>query len=317
MDFPGIFFSWTTHPLHAGIWKMHVSVGARLAGAQKFYRISEWIHFLGFVFLGILFGAGSSNPDLYHTLEVLIASSLLLAFAYSFNLLCDSELESSVRLSRKAKLSHHPRELLLSFLPAVLALSLVAWSAETVLLAIIFLLVWTLYSCPGPRLKAIPVLCTVTNGLGFSILFLMGFAAVTHLSPASLMFFCILVLLEIPGQLIHEVTHSNEDTQLGDKTTAVQYGTKRSFEGAVLSLLSAIVLLAAMFSQRIVNTLTGLSAESFAGIFMFVFLSELRTLNESRESLGVARIARFRSLRAMYKYGGIVAGVLLALALLT
>jgi 4-hydroxybenzoate polyprenyltransferase len=294
---------------------MNVSVGTRLARARKFYRFSEWIHFVGFVFLGILFGARSSNPDFIHSLEVLIASSLLLAFAYSFNLLCDSELESSVKLSRKADLSRHPLQLLLSFLPGAIALTLIAWSMETFLLGIVFLLVWALYSCPGPRLKAIPVLCTIANGAGFSILFLIGFAAVTRLSPASLSLFCILVLLEMPGQLIHEVTHSNEDTQLADRTTAVQFGMKRSFEGAFLSLLSAIALLIAMFIQGIVNALTGFFAGSFAGIFMFVFLSELRTLNDSKEPPGVARLSRFRELRAKYKYGGIVAGFLLALAL--
>ena len=78
-----------------------------LASAQRFYRFSDWVHFLGFVFLGILFGTRSGNFNLVHTFEVVVASSLLLAFAYSFNVLCDSELESSVRLSRKAMISDH------------------------------------------------------------------------------------------------------------------------------------------------------------------------------------------------------------------
>ncbi len=288
-----------------------------MANAQRFYRFSDWVHFLGFVFLGILFGARSGTLDLLHTFEVVVASSLLLAFAYSFNVLCDSEVESSVRLSRKAMISHHSRGLLLSFFPAAVALTLVAWSMETILLGLLVLLVWALYSFPPPRLKAIPVLCTITNGVGFSLLFLMGFAAVARLTSAALLFFCALVLLEIPGQLIHEVTHSQGDTLLGDKTTAVQCGVKRSLEGAVLSLVGAIILLASMSSQGIINTLTALSVGSFAGVFVLVFLSERRNLNQEKGSLGVAHIARFRSLRAKYKYGGILAGVLLTLALLT
>jgi 4-hydroxybenzoate polyprenyltransferase len=214
-------------------------------------------------------------------------------------------------------ISDHPRGLLLSFFPAAVALMLVAWSMETALLGLLVLLVWALYSFPQPRLKAIPILCTITNGVGFSLFFLMGFAAVAHLSVTSLLFFCALVLLEIPGQLVHEVTHYEGDTMLGDKTTAVQCGVKRSVEGAVLSLAGAILLLAAMYSQGIINTLAALSAGSFAVIFILVFLSEYKNLNQTKESVGLTLIARFRSLRAKYKYGGILVGVLLACALLT
>jgi 4-hydroxybenzoate polyprenyltransferase len=240
--------------------------------ALRFYRVSDWVHFLGFVFLGILFGERSGNFNVPHMFEVVVASSLLLAFAYSFNVLCDSELESSVRLSRKAVISDHPRGLLLSFFPAAVALMLVAWSMETALLGLLVLLVWALYSFPQPRLKAIPILCT---------------------------------------------THYEGDTMLGDKTTAVQCGVKRSVEGAVLSLAGAILLLAAMYSQGIINTLAALSAGSFAVIFILVFLSEYKNLNQTKESVGLTLIARFRSLRAKYKYGGILVGVLLACALLT
>jgi 4-hydroxybenzoate polyprenyltransferase len=296
---------------------LRVSVGARLASAQRFYRFSDWVHFLGFVFLGILFGGRSGNFNLFHTFEVVVASSLLLAFAYSFNVLCDSELESSVRLSRKVMISDHSRGLLLSFFPAAVALTLVAWSMETVLLGFLVLLVWSFYSFPQPRLKAIPILCTITNGVGFSLFFLMGVAAVAHLSTASLLFFCALVLLEIPGQLIHEVTHYEGDTLLGDKTTAVQCGVKRSLDVAVISLAGAITLLTAMYGQGIINVLTALSVGSFAGIFILVFLSERKNLNQAKESTGLTSIARFRSLRAKYKYGGIFVGVLLAIALLT
>ena len=145
----------------------------------------------------------------------------------------------------------------------------------------------------------------------------MGFAAVARLSAPSLLFFCALVLLEIPGQLIHEVTHYEGDTLLGDKTTAVQCGVKRSLEGSVLSLAGAILLLAAMYSQGIINSLAALSAGSFAGIFILVFLSEYKNLNQTKGIRRVDIYRTFRSLRAKYKYGGILVGVLLAFALLT
>jgi len=283
--------------------------------AQRFYRFSDWVHFLGFTSLGIVFSTRSGALDLLHVFEVVVSSSLLLAFAYSFNVLCDSELESSVRLSREVRISHHSRGLLLSFFPAAVALLLVSWSKETVLLGFLVLVLWALYSSPHPRLKAIPVLCTITNGVGFSLLFLMGYTAVAPLSAPALFFFCALVLLEIPGQLIHEVTHAQGDTLLGDKTTAVQCGVKRSLEGAVLSLAGAIVLLAVMLIQGIINTGTALSAGSFAGVFALALLKERTHLIQEERPLGMTDIARFRSLRVKYKYGGIVAGVLLTLAL--
>ena len=39
-----------------------------------------------------------------------------------------------------------------------------------------------------------------------------------------------------------------------------------------------------MYSQGIINTLTALSAGSFAGIFILVFLSERKNLNQAKES---------------------------------
>ena len=295
---------------------MQQSIGASIAAAQKFYRFGDWFHFLGFTFLGILFGARSSDLDFLLVTEAMIASSLLLAFAYSFNVLYDSEVESSMLPSHNATTPGRLRGLLLSLAPAAVGLALVVRSSEAFFMGLLFVVLWGLYSGPVLRLKAVPLLCTISNGVGFSLLFLIGLAMVATFSTSSILFFSLLVLLEIPAQLIHEVAHSQGDKLLGVNTSAVQYGDKRSLEGAVLSLAGAIVLAVVMSMQGIVNVLTALSAGSFSSIFLLLFLLERQSpalaAGSSEESLA----KRFRSLRAQYRCGGILAGSIFAVGLL-
>jgi 4-hydroxybenzoate polyprenyltransferase len=287
-----------------------------LARFNRFYRFSEWAHFLGFVFLGILFGVRSGNLDLLLMLQVLIASSLFLAFAYSFNVLFDSELEALATPSHDVVVTRRPRRLLLSLSTAVAGLALLVPFLSSFLLGLVFVFIWALYSYPVSKLKAVPILCTIINGVGFSILFLIGFASVRPLSGSSALFFGLLVLLEIPAQLIHEVAHSEVDAAFAVTTTAVRYGMRRCFDGCILSLLGSIIWVVLMASQGVVDVLAALSIGFFAGAFALVFLREREIRREVTAFPEKQSVEHFSSLRTRYKYGGILAGAVLLLTLL-
>jgi 4-hydroxybenzoate polyprenyltransferase len=134
---------------------------------------------------------------------VIVASGGLLAFAYAFNEVCDAQLGRSQGIHPDSAAVN--RSVFYSIVPFAGGMILLTHFSQTVLaLGLLFSLLWTAYSYPIPRLKAIPIVSTLVNGIGFPLLFLIGFASARTPSFESLLFYCLLVLLEIPAQLIHE-----------------------------------------------------------------------------------------------------------------
>jgi 4-hydroxybenzoate polyprenyltransferase len=270
----------------------------------RFYRISEWLHFLGFALLGILLAGPLSISSPSHTVMIAVASAGLLAHAYSFNEVFDSELENSCGIKKNLP-GNKRSSVILSIIPMFGGLILLSQFSHTVLaLGLLFSLLWTMYSYPIPRLKAVPFVSTLVNGIAFPLLFLIGFASVNTPSLGSALFFLALVLLEIPAQLIHETCHSQSDRLLGFKTTVVRYGAETAFQGAIAGMLGVIVLVAIMLTQGFVNLVTALSIGCFASTFAIMFGLEYRR-QDARE---------FQKLRTNYKYGGILTGAIVALS---
>jgi 4-hydroxybenzoate polyprenyltransferase len=281
------------------------SIALKVLSILRFYRISEWLHFLGFALLGILLAGKLSTPSLPHIVIIVLGSAGLLAHAYSFNDVFDSELEASCGIKKLS--SNKRRSVILSISPLLGGLLLLSQLSLTVFaLGVLFSILWIMYSYPTPRLKAVPFVSTLVNGIAFPLLFLIGFASVNIPSVGCVLFFFTLVLLGMPAQLIHEICHSQGDRLLGFKTTVVRYGTGTALHVAIAGMLGAVVLVAIMLTQGFVNLLAALSIGCFAGIFVIVFVLKLKR-QDNKE---------FRKLRTNYKYGGILTGTFVALSML-
>jgi 4-hydroxybenzoate polyprenyltransferase len=235
---------------------------------------------------------------LTRTTMILGASAALLAYAYSFNDIYDKELEYSRRGSLFLRARIRTKRALFPVIPLLVSLVLLSmFSLHVVILGVSFAILWAMYSYPVPRLKAIPGVCTVVNGVGFPVLFLMGFAVEAPPNLESMLIFCMLVLLEIPAQLIHEVCHASKDRLFQVHTTAVRYGEKGATEAAIASLLGVLSLIVYMLSRRVLSLGVALDISLFASVFIV-----LLAVSQTRKPVGPGL------LRRLYKYAGIIVG---------
>jgi len=278
---------------------------AGIVAAVKFYRIPNWLHFLGFPLLGVLLARPEDALPLAQTMLLVIASAGLLAYAYSLNDISDRELGRQYGISPKSLSTFGSKniELSISIMPLLGSLILLAWFPFLVLaLAILFAVLWTAYSFRYPRLKAVPGVCTLINGVGFPLLFLMGFASVRLPNAASALLFVTLVLLQIPAQLIHELCHSRDDRLVHVETTAVHFGVSGTLLGVMVSLSGALVTACYMLSQGIASAITAISMGSFATVSMLTLVIVRRRRD----------VLDFQSIRFAYRCGGIITGVVVA-----
>jgi 4-hydroxybenzoate polyprenyltransferase len=270
-----------------------------LVSVLRFYRVSDWLHFLGFALLGVILADQLSPSSTPRTIMILASSAGLLAYAYSLNDSYDRELEYSHCNDEISGRGSNTSRALFVIIPLVGSLILLSqFSIVLLAFGILFSMLWTMYSYPVPKLKAIPVVCTVVNGVGFPVLFLIGFAATAAPNLECTLIFLALVLLEIPAQLIHEICHAEEDRMFQVCTTAVRYGEKRAIDAAVLGLLGVVVLCVYTLDQGILGLATSLVLLLFPVTFALRFeLARARKI-----------VVDFAVLRRQYKYAGIIAG---------
>jgi 4-hydroxybenzoate polyprenyltransferase len=236
---------------------------------------------------------------------ILMASAGLLAYAYSLNEFYDQELEHSHRNGQVSGTGRNTTHSLFPVIPLLASLILLSqFSIVLFAIGVLFSILWTMYSHPVLRLKAIPIVCTMVNGIGFPVLFLMGFVAGAAPTIECILIFVTLVLLEIPAQLIHEICHADEDRLFLVCTTAVRFGEKRAIDGALTGLLGVVVLVSFMLMQGILGLVPSLALLLFASMFAVGF-----TLARARKL-----VADFVSLRTQYKYGGTITGVVVAIS---
>ena len=170
----------------------------------KIFRIPHWIHFLGFPFLGVLISDLRFLSNLRSLFIVLILSSSLLSFAYSFNDYLEGEDKG------------------LEFIfPVLLSLFILPFlNTLQALIALTFILLTAIYSL---KLMYLPIVCTITNTVGFMLLFLIGFFTSPSFTPTFFGFFLLLAIYETGSQLIHEIAHKENDKKNGRVTTAIKH----------------------------------------------------------------------------------------------
>jgi 4-hydroxybenzoate polyprenyltransferase len=210
----------------------------------KIYRINNWFYYLGFVLLGANFQRAFSFP-----IVELIISTFSLAYIFSINDYFDKNL--------KQKYFILPLFFLIPLFPILNNLQKI--------ILLIFSFLFTLYSTKPPRLKSIPIIGTLLNGIGFSLLFLFGYWYIPINFP--LLFFLLLIVLNCTAQLIHEIVDLKEDRKNKIRTTAILLGVRLTKIAIICLLLCNIPVSLWMFANNEINLIF-----LFANLLFSVFI---------------------------------------------
>jgi 4-hydroxybenzoate polyprenyltransferase len=247
---------------------------------SKIYRIQNWYHYLGFVILGFI---------LKHSLGIAIFFNLslagfLLAYAYSLNDFYDKKMKIRFFL----------------FPLFYVLLVLIFFNVIQIIVSSLFLFVVTTYSSEPFRFKAKPFISSICNGIGFSLLFLLGYFYVPTIDLSGILFFLLLFSLGMIAQFIHEVVHMKKDKINKIITTTVFLGKNRVKKLFYFFLITAILITTWLFYLETVNLFFVFSIAFFTIFFIFKIMKK-----------GVDE-----SLRKKYKVFGIIVGIFCCLSLL-
>ena len=237
------------------------------------YRIKGWWYYLGYPLLGFAF-AGSFDG----WFMVLSVVSLSLAYAYSINEKYDKKKEGYGFLI--------PLVLSTLFLPFLNIFQLICFSLAVV--------ISTIYSHRLFYLKSVPFLVTLLNGVFFSLFFSIGYLQVS--APDTIMYFIFLLifLFNITAQIIHELTHMEEDTKDKIHTTATYFGERKT----VFFLVTTVII--SIFYSAFIFLINLISIYEFLLIISFLVFS-----------LTIVKHGKWAVSRKLYKYAGIVVGVII------
>ena len=258
----------------------------------KFYRIEEWYYFLGSTVLGVVFGAsGTIEPAALAS--CLLVSAFYLAYAYSFNRLCD-----------KAPGTWLAKEVIAAYLPLAASLPL-ALRMKSFWFLMAGYVLNILYSMPSTGLKRKPFVSTSINAYIFGILFLFGyFSSSNEPAPFWWMAWLYFSWLLVPAQLLHELAHAGQD---GREDFIIRH--RAGYVKAVfITVFISLCLAVALCAFRAVSALF-LTAYIFWFFFLYrLFRSPLRTGFIPDEAL---------LLRRLYRRMGFCAGIVYLISFYT
>lgn len=120
----------------------------------------------------------------------------------------------------------------------------------------IYLVLWTAYSAPSPRLKAKPILDFLVSGFGAGFLpFLIGLG-LTQSNIDTLFFFIPaipLTLFHCGAHIVQTIGDYEADREAGISTFVVRYGTKNGVKIAGFMFLSTVLFLLAFYLKGLVT----------------------------------------------------------------
>lgn len=258
-------------------------------------RPKQWLHFAVLPLAGFDPSAPRAAASMAVARGVAIAFCVL-AYGYLLNGIADRRLDrdrgKNPLVGRRGSLA--PFWAAAAVLAAAAALT-AALSSSTVLAAtLVSLGVGAVYSI-GPRLKAVPGVCTVLNAGCFAPLLLVGVGGDRVGAPLWALVVCFSALL-LQNQLLHEAADAEDDRRGGLRTTFDVLGPR----GTAVAALAAALLLAAastwLASARGAPLLLAVHAAPYAIVFPMLL---------ARHGLSSARMARARTVhRALSAMSG-------------
>jgi len=210
----------------------------------KVARIDNWYGWLfSFGFGSILLGLPSSD----RFIATFFAFSFATASMFILNQYFDREEDQKNAIKSSLPIASGKvtpqTALILSLSLITLCLFLVLLVDMSLLsLFLVFLALWTAYSVPSFRLKAVPVMDFIASGVGAGLLpFLIGVNA-SHSSNISISFILMsaipLMLAHSSGHILQALGDYEADHKTGVQTFVVKYGRKKGI--IIMGLLSLI-----------------------------------------------------------------------------
>ncbi|MEM2918480.1 MAG: UbiA family prenyltransferase [Candidatus Altiarchaeota archaeon] len=248
------------------------------------YRFKNWYYYLGFILLGLILKK-SIAIEIYEILKYALVACFLLAYAYSLNDYFDK------KQNRKFFIA-----------PLILVvLSFPFLNFYQLLISSFFLILVSLYSSKKFRLKAVPIISSLSNGFGFLSLFFIGYFHSEEISLLGILFAALLFFFEMVAQFVHEIVDFEEDKRSGIMTTAIFLGERKIRILSICFLITTIAVAFSIWNFSKINFLFLLSNLIFSTYFILQFLSRRKIDLE---------------FRVEYKNFGIVVGIFWVLALL-
>lgn len=211
-----------------------------------FFRVRDWVHFVGFGIFGVLLGT-HFPPPLSQTTLAVVLSALYLAYGFSLNQYWDQTLADARRRTR--------RDLWRCYVPFVVAGALAAGYARDALWPLgVGLLASECYSSPLLRAKGIPGLDLLFNSGCFVPLVLLG-SALMQPWPLTMRTWVVAAFVGValvPLQLFHELEDAPRDSAQQVRTTAATLGTARTVQlscGALLVVTGVAYPVGAMMQR--------------------------------------------------------------------
>ncbi len=223
----------------------------KINNVLKVYRITDWYYYLGLTFIGFIL----SNPLGINIIKYIFLSSSLLSYAYSLNDFYDER--------RKEKFFVLPLILTIFILPL--------FNTLQIIFSILFITIVTLYSAEPFRLKTRPIVCSLCNGFGFTILFLLGYYFQTF-PHVGILFASLFFSFNMVAQFIHEVVDIEEDKKNKITTTVILYGKENIKKLCYLFLWSAFLISLYLLHLKIVS----LSFVFITFLFVVFFTIKIR-----------------------------------------
>jgi 4-hydroxybenzoate polyprenyltransferase len=190
----------------------------RIFEIAKYYRVNDWIHYLGYVLLSSIL---VSNIKLIN----FITSAIILAYAYSINDYYDKKMKNKYFLA-----------------PLILYWLIVPFiSYFSFIISLSFLILFTLYSWPKVWLEGRPIISTIANSIGFTLIFLLPFQDIEKIIN-NFSIILIIFFLNSAAQLLHEIVDFKEDKKINKITTTVYFGVEKSLIFFKICLLFVIIL---------------------------------------------------------------------------
>jgi 4-hydroxybenzoate polyprenyltransferase len=224
-----------------------------------YLRIKDWIYYLGYTLIGS-FIANSFNIFNF------LATFFLLGYAYSINDYYDKKL--------KKKYFFIP---LISYILITIFLKPIS-----LFISILFLLIFSFYSWPKIWLEGKPILSTLSNSIGFTLLFVLPFTKIEQILYYYPLIFLIF-LFNFVAQLIHEIVDFDKDIKIKKVTTTVKFGVKTS-----IILIKVSLIISTFFSFLLLPYFFLSSVSSF--IFSIYFLLKRKINLQTRKEFKIMGI---------------------------
>jgi 4-hydroxybenzoate polyprenyltransferase len=259
-----------------------VPSGSRLRELLRLYRAPEWLHMLPLP-LATFDASAPLGTALLAAARGIANAFAILAFGFLLNAVSDRQVDRDPRKNPLLVSGHGRYKTSLVVLPAV-SLTLAAFSPWPVQLATAWCLtLGCLYSI-GPRLKAIPVVGTVTDAAGFTPILFLGMTG-PSLPPGFSTVVIAFAALLLQNQLIHEAADRVDDAASGIRTTWLTLGPR--WTALLIAGAGGVVTVVAASAAPPFRYVS--AAVAVAAVFVVAF-----PLLLAWDGLGAGRAARVR-----------------------